>query len=103
MNGALELLPTLHKPLHSKVSNYLNNQRSSGQYCDLIIELESDVAGDDSIAEYGHFCVVGAQSRFIGGPQFLQKSFQFSIQNPLKMWCPLQKIMKHTSNSWLGY
>uniref|UniRef100_W8CC50 Zinc finger and SCAN domain-containing protein 2 n=2 Tax=Ceratitis capitata TaxID=7213 RepID=W8CC50_CERCA len=85
MNGALELLPTLHKPLHSKVSNYLNNQRSSGQYCDLIIELESDVAGDDSIAEYGHFCVVGAQSRFIGGPQFLQKSFQFSIHNPLKV------------------
>nr|XP_036222740.1 zinc finger protein 723 isoform X2 [Bactrocera oleae] len=85
MNAALELVPTLHKPLHSKVSNYLNNQRRSGQYCDLIIELELDVAGDDANAEFGHFCVVGAQSRFIGGPQFIQKSLQFSIHNPLKV------------------
>lgn len=85
MNGALELVPTLHKPLHSKVSNYLNSQRRSGQYCDLIIELELDVAGDDANAEFGHFCVVGAQSRFIGGPQFIQKALQFSIHNPLKV------------------
>ncbi|XP_053959819.1 zinc finger and BTB domain-containing protein 24 [Anastrepha ludens] len=85
MSTALELVPTLHKPLHSKVSNYLNNQRRSGQYCDLIIELELDTATDDGIAEFGHFCVVGAQSRFIGGPQFIQKSLQFSIHNPLKV------------------
>lgn len=85
MTAALELVPTLHKPLHSKVSNYLNNQRRSGQYCDLVIELEADTAGDDSIAQFGHFCVVGAQSRFIGGPQFIQKSLHFSIHNPLKV------------------
>ncbi|KAL9930694.1 promyelocytic leukemia zinc finger isoform 1-T1 [Glossina fuscipes fuscipes] len=71
--------PTLHQPLHSKVTNYLNDQRRQGQFCDLILELESG----DSI--FGHFCVVAAQSRFIGGSHFLQKSLQFSIHNPLKV------------------
>lgn len=71
--------PTLHQPLHSKVTNYLNDQRRQGQYCDLILELETG----DSIN--GHFCVVAAQSRFIGGPHFQQKNLHFSIHNPLKV------------------
>lgn len=71
--------PTLHQPLHSKVTNYLNDQRRQGQYCDLILELENG----DSI--YGHFCVVAAQSRFIAGPHLQQKTLQFSIHNPLKV------------------
>uniref|UniRef100_A0A1I8PCG4 Protein krueppel n=1 Tax=Stomoxys calcitrans TaxID=35570 RepID=A0A1I8PCG4_STOCA len=71
--------PTLHQPLHSKVTNYLNDQRRQGQFCDLILELESG----DSI--YGHFCVVAAQSRFIGGPHFQQTTLHFSIHNPLKV------------------
>lgn len=74
------MVPTLHQPLHSKVSNYLNNQRRNGQFCDLKIELENG----ESFA-WGHFCVVGAQSEYIGGSQFLQKSLQFSIHNPLKV------------------
>ncbi|XP_037808039.1 zinc finger and BTB domain-containing protein 24 isoform X2 [Lucilia sericata] len=73
------ITPTLHQPLHSKVTNYLNDQRRQGQFCDLILELESG----DSI--YGHFCVVAAQSRFIGGSHFQQKTLQFSIHNPLKV------------------
>lgn len=55
------------------------DQRRQGQFCDLILELESG----DSI--YGHFCVVAAQSRFIGGSHFQQKTLQFSIHNPLKV------------------
>ncbi|XP_067626017.1 zinc finger protein 85 [Eurosta solidaginis] len=85
MNGTLGLLPTLHKPLHSKVTNYLNNQRQTGQFCDLIIELEGDNEVNDGNTAFGHFCVVGAQSRFVGGPQFIQKSLQFSIHNRLKV------------------
>ncbi|KAM7353375.1 promyelocytic leukemia zinc finger isoform 2-T3 [Cochliomyia hominivorax] len=73
------IAPTLHQPLHSKVTNYLNDQRRQGQFCDLILELESG----DSI--YGHYCVVAAQSRFIGGSHFQQKTLQFSIHNPLKV------------------
>ncbi|XP_075152511.1 uncharacterized protein LOC142226401 [Haematobia irritans] len=71
--------PTLHQPLHSKVTNYLNDQRRQGQFCDLILELENG----DSI--FGHFCVVAAQSRFIGGPHFQQTNLHFSIHNPLKV------------------
>lgn len=73
------ITPTLHQPLHSKVTNYLNDQRRQGQFCDLILELENG----ESI--YGHFCVVAAQSRFIGGSHFQQKTLQFSIHNPLKV------------------
>lgn len=72
--------PTLHQPLHSKVSNYLNNQRRTGQFCDLQLELDSD---DASCTCSVHFCVVAAQSKLIGLNQ--QKQQQFSIQNPLKV------------------
>ncbi|EDW11269.1 zinc finger protein Xfin [Drosophila mojavensis] len=72
--------PTLHQPLHSKVSNYLNNQRRTGQFCDLQLELDSD---DVSCTCSVHFCVVAAQSQLIGLNQ--QKQQQFSIQNPLKV------------------
>ncbi|XP_030555810.1 gastrula zinc finger protein XlCGF46.1 [Drosophila novamexicana] len=72
--------PTLHQPLHSKVSNYLNNQRRTGQFCDLQLELDSD---DASCTCSVHFCVVAAQSQLIGLKQ--QKQQQFSMQNPLKV------------------
>ncbi|XP_068150924.1 gastrula zinc finger protein XlCGF26.1 [Drosophila tropicalis] len=71
-------VPTLHQPLHSKVSNYLNNQRRTGQFCDLLLELDSD----ESLAAAAHFCVVAAQSQLIG---VNQKQQQFSIHNPLKV------------------
>ncbi|XP_055838246.1 gastrula zinc finger protein XlCGF26.1 [Episyrphus balteatus] len=63
----------------SKVSKYLDDQRKTGTFCDLKIELQS------GISAWGHFCVIGAQSEFIGGRHFLQKSLQFSIHNPLKI------------------
>ncbi|EDW04026.1 zinc finger protein 16 [Drosophila grimshawi] len=72
--------PTLHQPLHSKVSNYLNNQRRTGQFCDLLLQLDSD---DAPCTCSVHFCVVAAQSQLIGLNQ--QKQQQFSIQNPLKV------------------
>ncbi|XP_017839198.2 zinc finger protein OZF [Drosophila busckii] len=72
--------PTLHQPLHSKVSNYLNNQRRTGQFCDLLLELESD---DAPCTCSVHYCVVAAQSQLIGIKQ--QKQQQFSIHNPLKI------------------
>lgn len=72
--------PTLHQPLHSKVSNYLNNQRRTGQFCDLLLELDSD---DAPCTCSVHFCVVAAQSQLIGLKQ--QKQQQFSIHNPLKV------------------
>ncbi|KAH8377451.1 hypothetical protein KR093_005588 [Drosophila rubida] len=72
--------PTLHQPLHSKVSNYLNNQRRTGQFCDLLLELDSDDANSTCSV---HFCVVAAQSQLIGLKQ--QKQQQFSIHNPLKV------------------
>ncbi|XP_060666112.1 gastrula zinc finger protein xFG20-1 [Drosophila nasuta] len=72
--------PTLHQPLHSKVSNYLNNQRRTGQFCDLLLELDSD---DANCTCSVHFCVVAAQSQLIGLKQ--QKQQQFSIHNPLKV------------------
>ncbi|XP_037957212.1 zinc finger protein 724 [Teleopsis dalmanni] len=73
-------VPTLHQPLHSKVSNYLNDQRRTGQYCDLIIALS-----DTEHFVFAHYCVVGAQSRYVGGPHLIQKLLQFSIHNPLKI------------------
>lgn len=84
MNAALlqtpVVQPTLHQPLHSKVSNYLNNQRRTGQFCDLLLELDSD---DAPCTCSVHFCVVAAQSQLIGLKQ--QKQQQFSIHNPLKV------------------
>lgn len=74
----MQSIPTLHQPLHSKVSNYLNNQRRTGQFCDLLLELDSD----DSLSLSVHFCVLAAQSQFINSNQ---KQQQFSIHNPLKI------------------
>ncbi|XP_052851457.1 zinc finger protein 311 [Drosophila gunungcola] len=75
---AMQSIPTLHQPLHSKVSNYLNNQRRTGQFCDLLLELDSD----DSLNLSVHFCVLAAQSQLINTNQ---KQQQFSIHNPLKI------------------
>ncbi|XP_017049092.1 zinc finger protein OZF [Drosophila ficusphila] len=75
---AVQSIPTLHQPLHSKVSNYLNNQRRTGQFCDLLLELDSD----DSLSLSVHFCVLAAQSQLINTNQ---KQQQFSIHNPLKI------------------
>ncbi|XP_030384104.1 zinc finger protein 615 [Scaptodrosophila lebanonensis] len=72
--------PTLHQPLHSKVSNYLNNQRRCGEFCDLMLELENT----DDIVKL-HFCVVAAQSQLIGVTYFQQSQNKFSIHNPLKV------------------
>jgi len=75
---AMQTIPTLHQPLHSKVSNYLNNQRRTGQFCDLLLELDSD----DTLSLSVHFCVLAAQSQLINTNQ---KQQQFSIHNPLKI------------------
>ncbi|KAH8333686.1 hypothetical protein KR059_002368 [Drosophila kikkawai] len=77
---AIHSVPTLHQPLHSKVSNYLNNQRRTGQFCDLLLELDSDDALSLSLSV--HFCVLAAQSQLINTNQ---KQQQFSIHNPLKI------------------
>lgn len=76
----LKTMSSLHQPLHSKVTNYLNNQRQQGQFCDLILELD-----DCGESIFAHYCVVAAQSEFIGGFHLLQKTQPFSIQNPLKV------------------
>ncbi|SPP81437.1 gastrula zinc finger protein XlCGF58.1 [Drosophila guanche] len=76
---AAQSQPTLHQPLHSKVSNYLNNQRRTGEFCDLLLELDS---ADDALSLSVHFCVLAAQSQLIATNQ---KQQQFSIHNPLKI------------------
>lgn len=62
---------------NNKILNYLNDQRKSGKFCDVIIKLHNE------FSIRAHFCVVAPQSSFIGGDQFLQESCNFSIQNPL--------------------
>lgn len=64
----------------NKLFNILNEQRKSGQFCDVIIKINSE------IEMWAHFCVIAAQSTFVGNKYFVQQSsMQFSVFNPLKI------------------
>ncbi len=61
----------------NKILNILNEQRRTGQFCDVIIKLNT------GFSMPCHFCVIASQSLFVGNKYFLQKDMQFSIHNPL--------------------
>ena len=63
----------------NKIIKYLNDQRKTGQFCDIIIKLSNN------FQVYGHFCVLAPQSDFVGNKYFTQETLQFSIHNPLKI------------------
>lgn len=66
--------------IENKLFNILNEQRKSGQFCDVIIKINSD------IEMWAHFCVIASQSTFVGNKYFVkQNSMQFSVFNPLKI------------------
>lgn len=67
------------KPPPNKVLRKLNDQRKTGQFCDITIKLNND------FQVWAHFCVLAPQSDFVGDKYFLQKDMQFSIHNPLKI------------------
>lgn len=67
------------KALPNKVLRILNDQRKTGQFCDITIKLSND------FQVWAHFCVLAPQSDFVGDKYFLQKDMQFSIHNPLKI------------------
>lgn len=66
-------------PPINNVLRILNDQRKTGQFCDITIKLSND------FQIWAHFCVLAPQSDFIGDKYFLQKDMQFSIHNPLKI------------------
>lgn len=61
----------------NKILNILNEQRRTGQFCDVIFKLNT------GFSIPCHFCVIAPQSLFVGNKYFLQKDMQFSIHNPL--------------------
>lgn len=63
--------------MSSKLGRILNEQRRTGQLCDVIIRLANGVQIS------GHFSVLAAQSDFVGSKYCLQKDLQFSIHYPL--------------------
>lgn len=75
-----------------KILNILNEQRRTGQFCDVIIKLNSGYSVPC------HFCIIASQSLFVGNKYFLQKDLQFSIHNPLKI-----EICNFDCEDCLGY
>lgn len=61
----------------SKVIQILNDQRRSGEFCDVIIKLVSGAR------EWAHYCVLAAQSNFVGNQYFRQSDLQFSMHHPI--------------------
>lgn len=61
----------------NRILKILNEQRQTGQFCDVIIQLNND------FKVWAHFCVIAPQSDFIGNKYFVQEDMQFSIHNPM--------------------
>lgn len=65
-------------PPQDRILRQLNEQRLTGQFCDVRIRLNNP-----DFQVWAHFCVIAPQSDFVGSKYFQQQDMQFSIHNPL--------------------
>lgn len=65
-------------PPQNRILRQLNEQRLTGQFCDVRIRLNNP-----DFQVWAHFCVIAPQSDFVGNKYFQQQDMQFSIHNPL--------------------
>lgn len=60
-----------------RLQRILTEQRRSGQFCDVILKLPN------GRREWAHYCVLAAQSDFLGSTYFRQADMHFSMHRPM--------------------